>query len=440
MSMKRFFLQIIIVSLLFFDSCNTQRNFDPNNVEILHQNEEKLTQTIIYDIFSPPVASRIYAYTSLAQYEAVRFIQPGAPSLAAKLNGFAAMPQPDTSKKYNYILAATKAFCLVAYKVRIFSDTLLKRYEDSLYTAYNYALSKDVYDRSMAFGDSVGNAILLRAKMDMYKQTRGMPKFLGSDDLGKWQPTPPDYLDAAEPFWRLIKPFSLDSASQFMPVPPPPFSKDSNSVFYGMVKEVYTVSKNISDSEKTIARYWDDNPFVMEHAGHLSFGNKKLTPGGHWMGITAIACHTVNADAVKTAQAYAVTSISLLDAFISCWDAKYTYQYVRPIMLINDWFEKGWDAFLQTPPFPEYTSGHSTISGSASMVLTSLFGDNFSFHDNSDSAYIGMVRDFTSFNQAAAEASVSRLYGGIHYRLSLDTGLAKGKLVGANLLKKLQLQ
>jgi len=109
-------------------------------------------------------------------------------------------------------------------------------------------------------------------------------------------------------------------------------------------------------------------------------------------------------------------------------------------MLINDWFEKGWDAFLQTPPFPEYTSGHSTISGSASTVLTSLFGDNFAFHDNSDSAYIGMVRDFTSFNQAAAEASVSRLYGGIHYRMSLDTGLAKGKLVGANLLKKLQLQ
>ena len=430
----------IVFLCLVFIACSNHKNFNSDNVEILHTNEEKLTETIIYDIFSPPVAARIYAYTSLAQYEAVRYMKPNAASLAANLNGFAPMPQPEANKQYNYILAATKAFCTVAYNVRIFSDTVLLRYEDSLYSLYKEMLPKDVYERSLAFGDTVGKTILQRAKKDMYKETRGMPKYLGSKDDGKWQPTAPDYLDAAEPYWQKIKPFALDSCSQFRPLPPPVFSKDSNSAFYKMVKEVYSISTNLSDTQRTIARYWDDNPFVMQHSGHMMFGNKKITPGGHWMGITSIACHKANADALKTAQAYALTSIALFDAFISCWDAKYNYEYVRPITLINDWFEKGWDAYLQTPAFPEYTAGHATISGAASTVLSYLFSDNFAFHDNSDSTYIGMTRDFTSFYQAAAEASVSRLYGGIHFRNSLDIGLQKGKLVGANLLKKVKLQ
>jgi hypothetical protein len=437
--MRCLLLFLTVLFSIFYIACREQSTFNPDNVEILHTNEEKLTETIIYDIFSPPVAARIYAYTSLAQYEAVRFMRPGTVSFAAHLNGFAPMPQPDTTKKYNYILAGTKAFCTVAYQVKIFADTVLRRYEDSLYASYRKTLPADVYNRSMAFGDAVGKAVLQRAKEDMYKETRGMPKYLGSKADGKWQPTSPDYLDATEPYWAKIKPFALDSCSQFRPMPPLPYSKDTASDFFQMVNEVYTVGKNLSDSEKIIARYWDDNPFVMQHEGHLMFANKKITPGGHWMGITSVACHQAHADAVKTAEAYTLTALSLNDAFIACWDCKFTYSYVRPITLINLWIEKGWDAYLQTPSFPEYIAGHATISGAASTVLTYLFGDNFSFHDNSDSAYIGMTRDFTSFYQAAAEAGISRLYGGIHFRRSIDTGLVKGKLVGAYLLKKLNL-
>lgn len=428
----------LIASLLAV-SCSPRVSFNPDDVEIIHQNEEKLTETIIYDIFSPPVASRIYAYTSLAQYEAVRFLDSNSVSFAPLLNGFPALPLPEAGKAYNFILAGTKAFTTVAYNVRIFADTVLRNYEDSLFALYRQALDPDMYERSIAFGDSIGQLILSRAKKDMYKETRGMPKYLGSKDNGKWQPTPPDYLDGAEPWWRLIIPFAQDSVSQFRPSPPPAFSKDTASVFYKMVHEVYTKAISLSDEEKTIARYWDDNPFVMEHSGHLMFGNKKITPGGHWMGIANIACHMKQADAVTVAKTYALVSMSLFDAFISCWDAKYAYEYVRPVTLINEWMEKGWNSFLQTPAFPEYTSGHSTISGAASTTLTFLYGDNFAFHDNSDSAYIGMTRDFTSFQQAAEEASISRLYGGIHYRLSLDTGLAKGRLVGAQVLKRLKL-
>lgn len=424
-----------------FTGCNTSKvNFNPDDVEILHHNENKLTEVIIYDVFSPPVASRIYAYTSLAQYEVLRHLNADAPSFAGKLNGFPMLPVPDKSKQYNFILAATKAFCTVAYNVRIFSVDTLSNYEDSLYALYKNALPEDVYNNSIAFGDTIGKAILARTKKDMYKETRGMPKYLGYDEDGKWKPTAPDYLDGAEAYWKLIKPFALDTCTMYRPAAPFAFSKDSSSTFYKMVSDVYNTAIHLTDEQKEIARYWDDNPFVIEHSGHMMFGNKKITPGGHWMGITAIACRKKNADAVETARAYSLTSMSLLDGFISCWDAKYAYEYVRPITVVNEWFNKEWDPFLQTPAFPEYTSGHSTISASAATVLTYMFGDQFAFHDNSDSAYIGMTRDFSSFQQAAEEASISRFYGGIHYRPSLDTGLVCGAKVGANLLKKLGLQ
>ncbi|MEP6844917.1 MAG: vanadium-dependent haloperoxidase [Panacibacter sp.] len=431
-------LQVSVYCTLM-QSCQQKKELPINDTEVLHMNEDQLTQIIIYDVFSPPVAARIYAYTSLASYEAIRYSKPGYVSIAEKLNGFGPMPAPEKDQQYNYTLAATKAFCTVAYNVRIFSDTVLHRYEDSIENVFKEQLPQDVYKRSVAFGDTVGKTVLMRAKKDMYKETRGMEKYLGSDADGKWQPTSPDYFDGTEPYWWMIKPFALDTCSQFRPAPPFVFSKDSTSNFYKMVKEVYTVNKNLTDSQKNIASYWDDNPFVVQHAGHLMFANKKITPGGHWMGITAIACRKTNADAVKTAQAYCLTSAALLDGFISCWDAKYSYEYVRPITLINSWLDRDWNAFLQTPPFPEYTAGHATISGAASTALTHEFGEIFSFHDNSDSAYIGMTRDFTSFKQAAAEASVSRLYGGIHFKPSLDTSLVRGAMVGENLIKKINL-
>jgi hypothetical protein len=281
----------------------------------------------------------------------------------------------------------------------------------------------------------VADVILKRIGNDNYRQTRGMPKYLGSQDDGKWRPTAPDYLDGVEPYWTQINAMALDSSSQFDPGPPPPFSKDSTSQFYAMNKEVFETVKNLTQEQKDIAYFWDDNPFVSHHKGHLMFNTKKQTPGGHWMGITAIACRKTQADELKTARAYALVSVGLLDAFISCWDTKYRYNYIRPITVINNWFNKTWEPYLQTPPFPEYTSGHSTISASAATVLTALFGDNFAFHDDADKEYIGMERDFTSFMQASLEASVSRLYGGIHYRLSLDTGVEVGKKVGAHVLK-----
>jgi PAP2 superfamily len=436
-----FIKKTVNIALLIFllPACHQASVEQLSPVDIIHQEQDELTQVIIYDVFTPPVASRIYAYTSLAAYEAIRYSKPGEPSLAEQINGFAKMPHPQAGKEYDFTLSAAQAFFTTAHKV-VFSVDSLKGFEEKIYKQFKSSLKEEVYQRSIAFGDTIAMAIWARAKDDNYIKSRGKPKFLGSNEPGKWRPTQPDYFDGIEFCWNEIHPLLLDSASQFDPGAPPPYSTDTSSVFFKAVKEVYWMNKNLTAEQKTIAKFWDDNPFVMEHSGHLSFANKKITPGGHWMGIAAIAAKQTNADAVKTAKTYALTATALFDAFISCWNVKYKWNYIRPVTVINEFIEKYWTSFLQTPPFPEYTSGHSTISGAASTVLTFLYGDNFAFHDNSDSAYIGMTRDFDSFKKAADEVSISRIYGGIHYRVSLDTGLAKGRQLGEYLIKRLKLK
>ena len=436
--MKNFIKEFCFFSLLILliTSCQQKKAVKLSDAEILHQNEDQLTQIIIYDVFTPPVASRIYVYSSLASYEAIRFSKEGANSITEKLKGFGKMPEPEKGKTYNYTLAATKAFFTVVRNVKVFSVDSLKNYEESVYNNFKENLDDSTYERSIAFGDTIGKVILVRAKTDGYLQSRGKPKFLGSNDPGVWRPTPPDYLDGVEWCWNTMKPMILDSCSQFMPPRPPQFSNDTSSAFYKNVLEVYTISKNLTEEQIKIAKYWDDNPFVIEHAGHMMFGNKKITPGGHWMGIAAIAARQTNADPVKIAQGYAMTAIALYDAFIACWDEKYRSKVIRPVNVINEWMDKGWSSLLQTPPFPEYTSGHSAITASASTVLAYIYGDNFAFQDTSDLRYIGMQRHFNSFQEAAAEVSVSRVYGGIHFPTGVQAGATQGKKVGEFIIEK----
>lgn len=436
--MQSLFAFITCAALLLFAGCHNPRPAQPvQDAAVLHNNQQQLTQVIIYDVFNPPVTSRIYAYSSLASYEAIRFSDKKYASLTARLHGFKAIPEPDRNKAYNYTLAATKAFFTVIRKM-VFSVDSFSTYERNMYSQYKDALDDSVYSRSMAFGDTIGKIILQRAATDGYAASRGKTKYLGSDEAGKWRPTPPDYMDGVEWCWNTMKTFVLDSASQCKPPLPPAYSADTASAFFRQVKEVYDIGTHLTGEQKEIARYWDDNPFVMEHAGHMQFANKKITPAGHWMGITAIACKQSRADAVKTAQAYAAVAIALYEGFVSCWDEKYRSSYIRPVTVINEKIDEQWLPFLQTPPFPEYPSGHSTITRAAATVLTKLFGDHFSFQDTSDLEYIGMQRHFNSFIQAADEASISRVYGGIHYRNSVDAGAAEGRAVGEIVCKKLE--
>ncbi len=426
-----FFLAILLVS------CSIMPKVDKiEPVNLLINNEDQLTQIIIYDVFTPPVASRIYVYSSIAAYEAIRHTN-NSPSIAEKLNGFDKMPLPDKTKKYDYNLAATEAFFKVARNVKVFSVDSLNAYEKLVHDNYKSTLDDATYAASVAFGDTIAAVVLKRAKTDGYFISRGKAKYLGSNDPGKWRPTPPDYLDGVEWCWNTMKPMVLDSASQFAPVRPPKYDTKPGSQFHNLVKEVYDINKNLTPEQKLIAKYWDDNPFVIEHSGHMMFGNKKITPGGHWMGIAAQIIQQEKADPVKAAQTFALTSIALYDGFISCWDEKYRSSFVRPVTVIKEILDKDWMPLLQTPPFPEYTSGHSTITASAATVLTKLYRDNLAFEDSSDYKYIGLKRKFTSLSSAAEECSMSRVYGGIHYTISVNTGADMGKKVGGLVVKKI---
>lgn len=437
--MRNFFLLITFIGILSLGSCvRKPKAVMLKDADVLHQNEDQLTQVIIYDVFTPPVASRIYGYTALASYEAMRYADPKYNSIIAQLKGFGKAPQPLKGKTYNYALAATKAFFTVAHKVTFSVDTL-KKYENKVYAMYKDNLDDSTYNRSVDFGERIGKLILKRASVDNYPQTRGKPRYLGENSPAKWRPTPPDYMDGVEFCWGTMKEFAIDSSSVFSPPAPPAYSDDKNSAYVKQYMEVYNTNKNLTKEQKQIATFWDDNPFVVQHNGHLMFADKKITPGGHWIGITAIACKQSHADAVKTVEAYALTSVALFDAFICCWEVKYKYSYARPVTNIEEKVDHYWLPLLQTPPFPEFTAGHSTISAASATVLTHLFGNNFSFQDTSDLRYIGLQRHFSSFIQASDETAMSRFYGGIHYRNSSLAGAVQGKLIGDFIWNKLKL-
>jgi hypothetical protein len=287
-----------------------------------------------------------------------------------------------------------------------------------------------VYARSIAYGDTVAGHVLAWAAKDQFKQTRGMPKFSVTSTPGRWIPTPPAYMDAVEPNWARLRPFVLDSAPQFRPEPPYPYDTSAASPFMRDAREVHAASKALTPEQREITAFWDCNPYVMNVIGHNMFATKKITPGGHWMGIAAIAARKADADLVRAASVYARTSVALADGFIASWEAKYSTGVVRPETVINQLLDEAWTPLLQTPPFPEYTSGHSVISTAAARVLTDEFGPAFAYTDSTEAEYGLPVRSFGSFEQAAAEAAISRLYGGIHYRHAIEQGQVQGRQVG----------
>ncbi len=434
---------LIIFSVLFLTSCKKEAQEITITPDDFHNTVDKLTKVMVHDIFSPPVASRIYNYPNIAAYEIIRQNNTNYKTLSGQLHGLTQVPQADTTKAVNFEAAALIAYLEVG-KELVFSEDKVTTYRDSIYNSWA-SINESSFNDSKTYGLLVAQYIKDWIKTDNYAQTRTMPKFsVQTDDPGRWQPTPPDYMDGIEPHWREIRPSIIDSAAQFTPSKHPDFSLEKDTQFYKELIETYEVGKAIKvegeTSEKLqIAQFWDCNPYVSTHKGHLMFATKKITPGAHWIGICKIACQKTEADFAKTVYAYTKTSIAIADAFISCWDEKYRSNLIRPETLINQHIDENWEPVLQTPPFPEYTSGHSVVSGAAATVLTQIFGDNFAFNDDTELQYGLPIRSFTSFNQAANEAAISRLYGGIHYRAAIDLGLEQGRELGNFVVKKLQM-
>ncbi|MDX1942562.1 MAG: vanadium-dependent haloperoxidase [Saprospiraceae bacterium] len=433
-------IRLLLIGVVFINAC---RETEPSqsmmtDTEYLHAAQKKLTDIIVKDIFSPPVASRVYVYPLLAAYEAGKFVQPDAKSITDQLHGFEKMITPESGEEYDFAVAAIKAFCTTAPKV-VFSVQEIQDFEQKTLAELKGRSSQAIFERSIAFGQQVADVILRRMSKDNYAETRGMERFEVKAEPGRWIPTPPDYADGLEPHWEKMATMVTDSASQIRAAIAEPYNEDPNSPFWKEVKEVYEISKTITEEQENIAIFWDDNPFVSRHRGHLMFQDKKMTPGGHWLAICQLFLKEKKVGFYDSLKAYALTSLGLYEAFISCWYEKYHSLRVRPETIISAKIDKEWHPYLISPPFPAYTSGHSTISSSAAEVLTGLFGDNQAYTDTTEEEYGLPVRSFTSFRQAAIEASISRVYAGIHYRSDCDMGNEQGAKIGQLVLEKIKL-
>jgi len=432
---------IMAISMLV--SCSENSSPIVISADDYHNSVEKVGQIMVHDIFSPPVASRVFAYPNVAAYEIIAQGNEKYKSLSGQLTDFDLIPPPREGEEINFQLAALIAHIDLNRRL-IFSEDRMIEYRDSLYGVWESVNAKE-FAASRAYGLEVADHVAKWMDKDNYKQTRTMSKFtVDTDDPSRWQPTPPSYMDGLEPHWNKIRPFVIDSAAQFKPAPPPKFSMEKDSDFYKELYEVYSISQNITEKgdeseEVAMAQFWDCNPYVSVTRGHLMFATKKITPGAHWIGITKIACKKSDYAFDDTVYAYTKTSIAIADAFISCWDEKYRSNLIRPETLINEYIDDSWKPVLQTPPFPEYVSGHSVASGAAGIALTDIFGDNFAFDDDTELPYGLPVRSFSSFNQASDEAAVSRIYGGIHYRAAIEVGLDQGRDLGKFVIENIDM-
>jgi hypothetical protein len=400
-----------------------------------------VTEVMVTDVASPPVAARIYAYTNLAAY---RVIQKSGgtfkrndllPHLLVK-NQLSDLPL-ETIPSPEF--AAIYALFLVGEKIMP-SGYLLKEKQASWeeWGLKNKLITKKNLDQHLNLAKSVADQVLGLAKNDGYIQLTAMNRYTPKEGEGFWYPTPPAYMAAVEPEWKTMRTFFLDNLDEYDPEPMAPFDLSAGSSFQIQLEEVYEKGKNLTEEEELIANFWDCNPFKVEFSGHMAIGVKKISPGGHWIGITGIAAQNAGLTFAETVYIHTLVGLTLHDSFVSCWKAKYETNRIRPETVINEKLDSSWKPLLQTPPFPEYTSGHSVISNASAEILTGYFGENFGFIDSSE-VYFGLPeRAFQSFYQAADEASISRLYGGIHFRDAIENGVKQGKRIGKSIWSKIE--
>ena len=402
---------------------------------------KKLNDVVLENNFPPMIATRNYAYANIAAYETMVAGNPQFQSLSGQIKHLPAMPKPEAGKTIDFALATLLSFTKVGNAVTFPEGSMMGYYDELKKQAKEAGMTSEILKNTVAFSDTIVATILKWSKKDNYAETRSAEKYTVRDEDGRWVPTPPMYVQAVEPKWNTIRCLTLDSCSQFMPPRPPAYDiKNKNSAYYKYLLEVKNVGDSLTDEQKHIADFWDDNPFKLNVSGHVMFATKKFSPAGHWMNIVGIAAKEAKADFATTVAAYAESSIALFDAFISCWDEKFRSNFVRPETAINRYMDEEWRPYIQTPPFPSYTSGHATISAAAAEVMTQWFGDHLSFTDTSSLEFGIESRQIKSFREAAKEAGLSRLYGGIHYRFDNAEGNTCGKHLGEFIVQRLKLK
>lgn len=436
--MKKIYLFILVlVLLLVIQSCKNKGNRPVLNSRDVEKVIRKMSDLMIHDVTNPPLAARFFAYTCLAGYEVVAENDASVKSMHGVLNEYPLITRPKQMSGYDYRLSAVLAMMETAGKLQP-SGSLMISYEQSfLDSCRKIGFDDELIDSSLRYAQFISKKILAYAKADGYNKISNYPRYKLKEEPGSWHPTPPAYLTPVEPYFSTLRSLTLDSASQFTPDAPIPFSEDKHSAFYKLLLLNHVKSaNNLKEEEKNIANFWDCNPFAVRNDGHMLIGLKKISPGAHWMGITGIACNQAQTSFSKTLEIYSVVAIGLMDCFICCWDIKYRTNRIRPETVIRQYIDPDWEPLLQTPPFPEYVSGHSVVSASSAVILTHYFGDNFNYTDHIEVEFGIPPRKFGSFNQAAKEAAISRFWGGIHFMDAINNGILQGKRVGNRVLNK----
>ncbi len=372
--------------------------------------------------------SRIYAYTGVTAYEAVA---PGTllgTEINRKINGLSNLPQADRFKPYYWPASVNAALASINRNLFPNASTADKASIDSLENALNalYSLeaNEETITRSNAFGKAVADAVFNWSATDGIADVSDA--YTPPVGPGLWVPTPPAFGKASTPYFGNLRTIITGDIDNTQPGAPTAYSEDPKSDFYQMVMQVYTAHENLTPDQTAMALFWRDIPGV--------------TTGGHWESILQQVLKITNSHLDKAAFAYALTGICNSDPSISCWKTKYTYNLVRPITYIqNVMGYTTWTPLLTTPAHPEYSSAHAVLSSATSDAFTVLFGNIGPFTDHTYD-YLGFApRTFSTFRAIGEDAGNSRLYAGIHYQPSINTGLAQGRKVAANIFAKLGL-
>lgn len=425
---------LFVALFLFLLSCQDKKTDIPQffTAGDIHYANRKLLEVSMEDIFNPPVATRVFCYPNLAAYEIFSH-KTGYSPINDIYPGSITNIKPQ-NHHIDYSIAALVAFTIIGKQV-VFSEHLM----DSLYLHWmkkTQQTDAKILRQSIQYAEKMAAQISDFIDNDNYAKVKSDDFHTLRESDSSWVLTPPTFEQPLEPNWKNLRPLVVGNVDTLAYIPKPRFSSDPDSDFYKAALDVYEFSKNPDlKPYQDIALHWDCNPNEYVNRGHSTYFIHKLSPPAHWVNITKIICQKNNAGFDQAVKAYAMVTSAIFDGMIACWHIKYTEDLIRPVTYINRYIDPSWQPFIQTPPFPEFTSGHSTVSGAGSQVLASLFPLT-PFDDDTEVEFGLPVRSYNDVVQAGLEASNSRFYGGIHYQFGVDNGLEQGKNIGNMVVNK----
>ncbi|HRH34496.1 MAG TPA: vanadium-dependent haloperoxidase [Catalimonadaceae bacterium] len=420
--------------LLFFLSISRA---EANSENYLVRCNLKLVEVIMEDLFTPVVAGRVKVYPNIAAYEVLSKKGNKLRTLQPYLNQMKPISGP--TQAVDFSLASLFAFTTVAKKL-VYSEYMFVDFERHESSIWLKAHKNDsvLLNNSISYGRLVSAEIIKWMKGDNYDYTRTLSRYVLADSAGAWIPTGPGYANALEPNWPLMRSFVFDSLNRVKAIPNLKYSEDKNSRYYKNALALYNQSLNLDTAKKLTAWFWDNNPNILKSDGHVNYFIHKVSPSGHWIRIASQAIKNRGLDEYKTTELYTLLSLAIYEGFLSCWTEKFQSNALRPETYINRLIAPQWKSYIETPPFPEYTSGHSVVSSASATILSALIKQPYAFTDSSE-MYINLPpRHFKSFREASNQASISRFYGGIHFMPSLDNGVIQGEEIGNFILRKLK--